>query len=407
MRHLNILFITDALTEPLYGRRTRFFCSYFHRQGHTVHLITEKYKPLPFKEDYEITEIPYYRHLSGWKFKTEWAAKNALSVLFNYRNRYFARRIARTEASEHPDIIICSTFSSMGLLASARLAENMGIPFIADLRDITEQSPNNEHERPASSNSRLSGLLVSQFRKVNIRRRNKILRRADAITAVSPWTVDFLSQFNGKTRLIYNGYDSALFSFKERHNPKFQIIYMGKWYPKMQDPTPLFESLQQIKASQPDMYRDIVVSWYTDSDCTERLKSHASRHDITDCMEYNDYVPFDNVPELLRLSSVILILSDESSPHVLPTKLFEAIGVEKPALCVKCVPGALADTITNAGAGLATADVQEIIQFIASRHEEWKSNGHTHQAVRNSRFYSRSYQAEQMSGLIYELTEKP
>lgn len=335
----------------------------------------------------------------------EWIIKNLLSISFDYRNRYFARKICRIEAAEHPDIVICSTFSNSGLRAAARLAESKGIPFIADLRDITEQSKNSEYERLASDkNNTLTRLIINTFRKVNIRRRNKELRKADAITAVSPWTTKFLSQFNPNAHLIYNGYDSAVFKFEERRSPKFQIVYMGKWYPKMQDPTPLFEALERIKTERPDIYPDIAMTWYTADDCIGRLKTKAAEYGIGDCMDYNSYVPFAEVPALLHRSSIILILSDESSPHVLPTKLFEAIGVGKPALCVKCIPGALADTICNANAGLATTDAAEVMPFIIRRHNEWKTNGFTRQPTANSGFYSRNHQANILAQLVYGLT---
>lgn len=403
----NILFITDALTEPLYGRRTRFFCSYFHSRGYRVRLITERYKPLPFTEEYEIMEIPYYRSKGKWQ-KAEWAIKNMLSVVYDYRNRYFAKAICEAEKDEKPNMVICSTFYTMGLRAADTLARKYNIPFVADLRDIVEQCATNQYERPSNTHNPIVRTALNLYRKVNIIRRDRILCRASALTAVSPWTVNFLKGINPSTHLIYNGYDSDIFRFEERKCNRFRITYMGKWYgDDMQDPTPLFEAIEKIKDSRPDVYADIDFEWYTSTESHRRVTDYAQRHNVTESIKLNPYIPFADVPDTLHKSSIILILTSAISAHVLPTKLFEAIGVEKPVLCVRCTPGALAETIKETNAGLATTSTDEVYNYILQKHAEWQHHGYTRQLITHqSTYYSRQNQAQQLEKIVSELTNR-
>lgn len=406
MPKANILYITDALTPPLYGRRTRFFCHQLHNDGYNVHLVTERYKPLPFNDNYRTTEIPYYRHSSGVMFRAEWAIKNTLTLLFDYRNRYFARKIAELAVAERPDAIVCSTFNSMGLRAAARLSERMGIPFVADLRDIVEQTDSGRYERWSGTDF-FSRRILALFRRQNVARRNRDLHHAAAITAVSPWTVEFLGRINPGTHLIYNGYDNSVFQFAEARTDKFRITYAGKWYgAAMQNPTPLFEALGMLRHDYAGVYADIAVEWYTQDECVATLRELAGRYDAGDIQHFNGYVAFEQMPDILHRSSLVLILTDQSSRHVLPTKLFEAIGVEKPVVCVSCTPGALADTIAQTNAGLATTDARAVMQFIVEKHAEWQRNGFTRQLpTGKSSFYSRNHQYSLMKKIIDNVIE--
>ena len=406
MQARKILFITDAHTPPLYGRRTRFFCKKFHTDGYKVRLLCEKYEePIPFTEPYELIEIPYYCCNNGIASKAEWVIKNILSILFDYRNRYFSRKIRQIETNEQPDIIVCSTFSTMGLRAAANLAKREQIPFIIDLRDIVEQASTESYERCKGTNA-IKRATINIFRHISVRRRNTILRRADTVTAVAPWTTSFLKQFNPNTHLIYNGYEDELNGFVEESCQKFKIVYTGVWYGAvMQNPIPLFLALQNIKAAYPDIYANIEIDWYTRENSIAELDSLANKYSIADINHYHPLVPFSDIPSILHQSSAILVLTDPSAHHVLPTKLFEAIGVEKPTICVSCTSGTIFDIITETNAGIATSNCADVENFILEKHSEWKANGFTHQLINNSHRYSRNYQYTILKSLVDKLIE--
>ncbi len=82
------------------------------------------------------------------------------------------------------------------------------------------------------------------------------------------------------------------------------------------------------------------------------------------------------------------------------TKFFEALGVEKPVLCVRSDEECLANVINQTNAGLAATNVEEIQTFICEKYHEWQKNGFTRQAVINKEQFSREKQAQQFEQLF-------
>ena len=87
---------------------------------------------------------------------------------------------------------------------------------------------------------------------------------------------------------------------------------------------------------------------------------------------------------------------------MMTTKFYEALGCEKPVLCVPSDESVLAATIRDTNAGIATDNKEEIKQFILEKYREWKANGCTHQAVQHKEQFSREYQARQFEELFLQ-----
>ena len=82
------------------------------------------------------------------------------------------------------------------------------------------------------------------------------------------------------------------------------------------------------------------------------------------------------------------------------TKFFEAIGVEKPILCVHSDEGCLAQTIQETNAGVAASTVAEVKDFILHHYNQWQQQGYTHIAVNNKQQFSRQNQALQFEEIF-------
>lgn len=66
-------------------------------------------------------------------------------------------------------------------------------------------------------------------------------------------------------------------------------------------------------------------------------------------------------------------------PHgILTTKLFEALGVDKPILCVRSDHGPIAALLKENGQGCAATTVEEVEAFLSAAHAQWKAQGYTH-----------------------------
>ena len=82
------------------------------------------------------------------------------------------------------------------------------------------------------------------------------------------------------------------------------------------------------------------------------------------------------------------------------TKFYEALGVEKPVLCIRSDEECLAQVIEQTHAGLAGTDVASVETFILNKYQEWKKNGFTRQAVQQKEIFSRQTQSAQIEKLL-------
>ena len=385
-----ILIITDAVTKPLYTPRVRNLYHHFSQKGIEVEWLTEQHEEIPSNFNLKLHQIPFYKH-KGLLGKIEWTIKNILNLLFDYKNNYFTEKILTLTQNKQYDLVFCSTFHTFGLNAALKVAQKQNIPLHIDLRDIVEQCDTNEY-----NNSKIAlGLISKLYRNINISRRNKVLKQADSITTISPWHADFIKQFNPNTHLIYNGYDSNLFIPQHTKSEFFDIIYTGKWYsPTLQDPTLLFQALAEINNPQ------IRLIWYTNADVHSQISKLAQQHNLTTPLIINNYVPNNEIPNLLNQSSIILVLTNKGNRGIMTTKFFEAIGVEKPILCVRSDEGCLAQTIQETNAGLAATNVTEVKEFILFHYNQWQKQGYTHTEIKNKEQFSRQNQALQFEKIF-------
>lgn len=394
----SILVVADAFGKPGYAPRLRNLCDHLVAQGWHVEVYTEQFVPLDFSHEYPIYECRLYRNRT-W----DWALKTAWSLLTDWKNRVFARWLINVTQDKPYDLVFCTTFSTFPLRAAWEVAQAKHIPLHTDLRDLDEQAPDSQYQEHRQWWARPFRRL---YRNVHIRRRNRIIRRAQCVTTVSPWHVDFLKALNPHTHLIYNGYDNRLFFPCDTPSDTFRIVYTGRIYESvMQDPALLVQAVSEL----PPMER-FSVDWYTDERGQQVIRRLAARFGCVEKMRCFPYVPTDRVPELLHGSSIALVLSHPAGttgPHgVMTTKFFEALGCEKPVLCAPSDEECLAQVIRSTRAGLAATDTRQIVSFIQDKYKEWQANGFTRQPVneQEKQRFSRQYQAQQFEQLFLQLT---
>ena len=391
-----LLILCDPFTSPAYTPRLRCLCDYLSAQDWQIDLYTEKGEPLPFEHVYPIHEITVYRTRS----MAEWAIKSVAALCFDWRNRFFSRQVRKQIAGQEYDAVLCCTFSTFPLRAALDIARERHLPLHVDLRDIDEQAPNAQYQ---SHRQWWLRPFRQWYRNTNIRRRNAVLRQADSLSCVSPWHKAFLRQLNPHITLIYNGFDSTLFAPYDQPSERFTIAYVGRVYEQpMQDPTLLFEALATINLP-------VHVCWYTNEAGEQRIRQMAARYGVEAMMEYHRYVPTSQVPAILHDASILLVLSnkaDDSGAHgIMTTKFFEALGVEKPVLCVRSDEECLAQVIGETNAGIAATSADEVKNFILDKYNEWQANGFTRQAVLHEQrlLFTRQHQAKQFENLLLSL----
>ena len=185
------------------------------------------------------------------------------------------------------------------------------------------------------------------------------------------------------------------------------ITYTGKIYDfTLRNPQLLFQALGELRKENV-LPADIRLRFYCENTIHPSLHHLAESYHIDDLLQTAAYVSKEQIPELLHQSSIILILTNKSTangPHgIMTTKFFEALGVEKPVLCVRSDEECLAQVIHDTNAGLAATNTEDIKSFILNKYREWQANGYTRQPIRNKQFFTRQYQARQFETLFSTL----
>jgi len=363
--HKRLIILADPYNAVAQAPRLRFLCDYLTQRGWQLVVYTEQLAPLTFSHSYPIHEIPFYRNRLDWLLKAGW------SLLTDWKDRYFTRQVSRAIQEQTFDAVFCTTFSTFPLGTALTIAHQRHLPLHVDIRDLDEQVPGAQYQGHR-------GWWTLPFRRwyktANIRRRNHVLRAADSITTISPWHVDFIRRFNPNVHLVFNGYDPSRFYPKNVLSESFLVSYIGKIY-EFQDLTSVEEAIRRLNNPE------IVLNLHT--------PSHAT-------------LPLEAVPDEIRRSSIMVVLTNPDAKGMMTTKFYEALGCEKPVLCVPDDQGLLSETIRRTNAGIATDDVDVIMAFIREKYAEWKQNGFTRQPVNQKakEAFSRAVQAQQIEELI-------
>lgn len=360
-----LLILADPYSRPSFAPRLRFVCDYLAAHDWHIEVFTEKFHTIPFAHSYPIHEIVFYNG------KADWAVKALWSLLTNWKDRYFTRQVKRAIQGKTYDAIFCTTFSTFPLGTADSLANALGLPLYIDIRDLDEQVPGAQYQQHRGWWTRP---FRSWYKQVNIARRNRAIKAATAVTTVSPWHVDFLRPLNSNVHLIYNGYDPDKFFPEDIPTDVFRVSYIGRIY-EFQDIRPVEEAIRRIGNPQ------IVLNLHTP-----------------------DHQPLgiDQVPDEIRRSSIMVVLTSKTAKGMMTTKFFEALGSEKPVLCVPGDEGSLAEVIRQTNAGITADTVDEIEAFILNKYAEWQAQGYTRQAVdlQAKAAFSRLEQAKQMEELL-------
>lgn len=360
-----LLIVSDPPAAPGYLPRVRTLCDYLVQKGFDVTLLTEEYQLLSFEHSYPIQTIRMY---TGGSF--DWFIKTVWTLLTDWHNRVFAKKYLKTVHRQSFDVVICSAFSDFPLGAAQRIASELRVPFLCDIRDLDEQVDDSRYQYHHQSPWLMPFRRL--YRAIHIRRRNQVLRAADAISTVSPWHADFIKQFNPKVQVVYNGFDDQQFYPSDVKTDPFTISYIGSLFEWQQ---PALEKVRQAIEQLNQSQKSKIL-----------LDVHTPK---------SDPIPHDRLGDAIRRSSVMLVLTSPDTHGMLTTKFYEALGCEKPVLCVPSDQGSLAELMHYTNAGLATDDVMQMARFLLDKYKEWQHNGFTRQAVQHREEFVREAQYDQ------------
>lgn len=409
-----ILILCDPFAPPAYVPRVRFIAKQLQEQGYEVEICTEALLQGYVLPDLgcDIHTMPYYTK-KGWLGKVQWGGKFMAQLVYNDKERQFTRFCKSVIAGKSFDLIFCSCFHTFPLNSAMALSKSLQIPLVVDLRDIEEQCPGTSyyaHQMPSLLG--LEKIVPTLYRRINLKRRNRVLQYANAITTVSYWHVDKLQAYNPETHLIYNGYDAELFVPETIKSPQFSICYTGRLYdPIMQDPTLFFEAMSSIVRKEAIDLERLSIDFYTDEHSRQKLLPYISKYDLEKWTHFHDFIPTNQVPHILNESSLLLVFSNlatsQTANGILTTKFYEYLGVEKPVLCVRSDEGQLAKLIELTGIGVAAENRKQAEKFIIKQYRQWENQDYTHVEINPivKEEYSRQRQTDYLIDLFKKLTK--
>ena len=396
-----ILILTDSIAPPAFAPRVVSLCRHLTGKGWGCAVFSDREEGVPSFSDACGTwyQTAYYQ--SGNKRQRYIADK-----IFDAREKEFMRFIESQVHVEDFDVILCSTCYYFPLQTTCQLARKYHKPFIVDIRDIAEQWGKIPYNTFSVGSSRwLNRLLHRLFSAVNIRRRNRVLAAADHVITISPWHQEQLRRYNPNTHLVYNGFDKEEFYPKAVRMHRFIISYAGKIYNlRFRDPRLLFEAAGQLLKEIPSLQQDLQLVFHVDEGSVLPLRELAAQYGLEPYCDISGYIPKSELLTFLQRSSILLVLTCKSTPEgahgIMGTKFFEAMGVEKPVLCVRSDEECLAQVIEETDAGLAATDVESVKRFITEIYREWQTKGHTHRKIKNKSLFSREAQSKQILQII-------
>jgi glycosyltransferase involved in cell wall biosynthesis len=390
-----------------------YLCKYLKRAGWNPSVITEYSTDRTFaflQGDTDVTYIRLYSTQRPFR-RLKRALFIAADLLFDCKNRRMYREALRHTRRQPYQLILCSTFRTYPLPAAIKIARKMHLPLVADLRDIIEQSAGSEFlARPLPKLLGMEKWILWAFKKRSLYRRNRVLRQARSVTTVSPWHVDVLKPYNPAVTLISNGYDPELFYPAPVETAQFCITYTGRLFSTaLRDPELLLQAVARLDSEQlisPDTFR---IRWYTDPKSRQIICDEAGRHGVSRYMDYPGYIAASDIPTVLNESAILLILTNragKTGPNgIMTTKLFEALAVEKPVLCVRGDGGCMEELIRLTRSGLSAHHAEEVFQFIREQYMRWETSGNTSIDANRAeiRKFSREAQANQFIHIFEQI----
>jgi glycosyltransferase involved in cell wall biosynthesis len=288
-------------------------------------------------------------------------------VLFPDANRAWASiavEAGRTAAARAPfHAVLTSSPPVSAHLAGARLSRELGLPWVADLRDLWTDDHNSRS--PA-------------WRKRFERRlERRTLGRAAALVTVSAPLVETLTPWypDLPVHAILNGFDPDHAGPATRLDDRFTICHTGTFYQGRRDPTPLFDALRSLlERSRIDRARVRVRLLSRDEPW---LRREIETRGLADVVLLEPWVAWTAALAAQREAQILLLLhwGGPEERGVYTGKIFEYLAARRPILLVGGGDGVLSDLLAETGAGVHVRDPASLERQLGQYWDEYRATG--------------------------------
>jgi glycosyltransferase involved in cell wall biosynthesis len=201
----------------------------------------------------------------------------------------------------------------------------------------------------------------------------RVMHTADAVVVVGPATKRLLAGRYGeplerKLHVIPNGYDrNDIEKVASVSLPKdvFTIAYVGTMAASY-EPRPFFDAVSRLRGVAPMPMRIRFIG-----SAPAAMTDLAAEHGISDLCIWVPNVPHDEAVREMASAHVLLLVVPkvEGEEHIIPGKLFEYLGVQRPILGLGPVAGDVAAIIAECDAGhmFARDEVDGMAEWLSQR----------------------------------------
>lgn len=263
----------------------------------------------------------------------------------------WARRAARAAeriCARHPVDLVYTTlppFSAAWVGHSLRVRH--GLPWVADYRDLW-------------TGDVLREWLPAWRSRLERGMERGLLRRADAIIAVSEQKTEYLRRLHARPHIrwatITNGYDMEEFagiSRRPRGDGRIQFVFTGRLF-KNRCGYAFAEALGQLKQDRPDLVAPVQVRFLgaVSPEIRQRFDEIIGRYGLAGQFEFAGDVPHAEAKQAQVDADYLLLIVDTgaTSDGVIPGKLFEYVAARRPIFALTD-PGATATIIRQGRLG--------------------------------------------------------
>jgi len=404
-----LLILSDCITPPSYSPRLTVLIRHLTGQGWQCTLATDNLAGQEYTTN--LCRQINMTYLPAGISPVKRFFKRLADKLFQAREKQFTNILSRTFNASDFDAIFCSTYYYFPLYTAAALSKKWDIPFVADLRDIVEQWGKTPYfHTPLPKLLGLEKRLARIYERHNIKLRNRVLRMAATVTTVSPWHQTTLQKITkAPVLLIYNGFDEQEIQPVSIPSDHFNITFIGRLINlQARQPDMLFDAVGQLIQNHKINATDIRLNFYCEPEWASALRKQAALHHADKNLYIYPFVARTDIQQIMAVSSVLLALGAPASYQqhgILGTKVFEAIGAEKPFMLIPSDEDALAQLIHETGIGIAARDTEDIKAFIGQEYQVWRTDHYTHRSVSNKQLYTRGYQASQFTDIFKSLIQ--
>lgn len=267
----------------------------------------------------------------------------------------------------HVDAIVSTGPPHTTHMIALAAKRKTNIPWLADFRD------------PWTFVDYYDKLKLSPYAdKMHHKLEKKVLNTADkTVTVTWSWADEFNSRnFDKKVGVITNGYDPADFEnpVAIKLDTTFTLTHIGSMNAD-RNPKALWPVLKEMSNSNPDFAKRLKIKLIGPVDSS--IFKSIAENGLTDNLEHIKNLPHDEVIPHLQ-SSPVLLLPLNDTPNisgVVPGKLFEYMGAQRPILCIGKTDGDAARIIKGANAGEVigfneSEKLKEVVETMFSSFEK-------------------------------------